>query len=86
LYVNVFFVNQGEEKSIVFILPKINLTQYLKQAKRKVVLTERVRLENEHEGDSVPFPQLWEKRVLSIQIPSFTLTSTDQYGKELMEV
>lgn len=69
---------------MVFIMPKINLTQYLRHVKRKV-LASRIRGGDEEE-DFVPFPRRWEKRDLSIHLPSFSLTNTDQYGKELDEV
>lgn len=77
---------------MVFILPKINLTQYLKQisTRSKKVWAGSVKVggayPDEDGEDVVPIPRRWEKRDLSIHVPSIHLTVADQYGRELDEV
>lgn len=74
-------MTQEAEKSVMFILPKVDLKQFLKTGVERLTLRKY-----EEEEDVVPFPVRWEAKNLSILIPTMRLTHYDQYGRNFPEV
>ncbi|ODN03972.1 Serpin B11 [Orchesella cincta] len=69
---------EGGSKSVVFVLPHVNLTSK--------ILRNGPEDEDDEHTDVVPFPTKWQVKNILLKVPAFNTTDVDQYGSELNEI